>query len=92
VGRYGGEELLVVLPGCGRDQIQEGAEGIRSAIDRTPMLLNGSKISVTVSIGATVTTGGIMSDTEMLAAADIELYRAKKNGRNRTALSDLVLS
>jgi two-component system, cell cycle response regulator len=92
VGRYGGEELLVVLPGCGRDQIHEGAERIRSAIDRTPMLLNGSKISVTVSIGATIATGGTMSDTEMLAAADIQLYRAKKNGRNRTVLSDLVLS
>ncbi len=92
VGRYGGEELLVVLPGCSRGRIKEGAERIRSAIDSTPMLLNGSKISVTVSIGATVTTGGMMSDTEMLAAADVELYRAKKSGRNRTALSDLVLS
>lgn len=92
VGRYGGEELLVVLPGCRRDQIQEGAERIRSAIDCTPMLLNSSKISVTVSIGAMVTTGARMSDTDMLAAADIELYRAKRNGRNRTALSDLVLN
>jgi two-component system cell cycle response regulator len=92
VGRYGGEEFLVVLPGCSRDWIQEGAERIRSAIDRTPMLFNGAEFSVTVSIGATVTTGDVMTDTEVLAAADIELYRAKRSGRNRMALSDRVLS
>jgi two-component system cell cycle response regulator len=92
VGRYGGEELLVVLPDCSRDWIQEGAERIRSAIDRTPMLFNGAEFSVTVSIGATVATGKVMTDNEVLAAADIELYRAKRSGRNRTALSDRVLS
>ncbi len=92
VGRYGGEELLIVLPGCSRDRLQEGAERIRSAIGSTPILLNGSRIPVTVSIGATVTAGGLTSDMEMLAAADRALYRAKKSGRNRTALSDLVLN
>lgn len=92
VGRYGGEELLIVLPGCSRDRLQEGAERIRSAIGSTPILLNGSRIPVTVSIGATVTTGGLTSDMEMLAAADRALYRAKKSGRNQTALSDLVLN
>jgi two-component system, cell cycle response regulator len=92
VGRYGGEEFLIVLPGCTRDQIDQGAERVRSAVDDGPVLLNESKVSVTVSIGAAVIANGSLSDTEMLAAADNALYRAKAIGRNRTVLSDLVFN
>jgi diguanylate cyclase (GGDEF)-like protein len=90
VGRYGGEEFIVVLPGCTRDQIDQGAERVRSAVDNGPILINDAKVSVTISIGAAVTTRGTVSDAEMLAAADTALYRAKEIGRNRTVLSDLV--
>jgi len=95
VGRYGGEEFVVVLPGCTRDQIEHGAERIRSAVDDGPIVVNASTVSVTVSIGAAVATvekHGLISDTEMLAAADSALYRAKKIGRNRTVLSDFVFN
>jgi diguanylate cyclase (GGDEF)-like protein len=95
VGRYGGEEFLIVLPGCSREQIDHGAERVRSAVDNGPIVVNESKVSVTVSIGAAVTavtTHGLISDTEMLAAADSALYRAKEIGRNRTVLSALVFS
>jgi diguanylate cyclase (GGDEF)-like protein len=94
VGRYGGEEFVIVLPGCSREQIDHGAERIRSAVDDGPIVVNESKVSVTVSIGAAVTTvtkHGLISDTEMLAAADSALYRAKKIGRNRTVLSDFAV-
>jgi two-component system, cell cycle response regulator len=91
VGRYGGEEFLIVLPGCGRDQIDQGAERVRSAVDDGPLLVDGVTIAVTVSIGAAVATGATVSDLEILAAADAALYRAKRAGRNRTVLSDLVL-
>jgi diguanylate cyclase (GGDEF)-like protein len=95
VGRYGGEEFVIVLPGCSREQIDHGAERVRSAVDNGPIVVNESKVSVTVSIGAAVTAvtkHGLVSDTEMLAAADIALYRAKEIGRNRTVLSALVFS
>jgi two-component system, cell cycle response regulator len=95
VGRYGGEEFVIVLPGCDREQIEHGAERIRAAVDSGPIVANDSKVSVTVSIGAAVTTvekHGLISDTEMLAAADSALYRAKKIGRNRTILSDFVFN
>jgi diguanylate cyclase (GGDEF)-like protein len=92
VGRYGGEEFLIVLPSCGRDQVDQGAERVRCAVDCVPILVDGTKISVTVSIGAAVAIGGTVSDLEMLAAADGALYRAKEIGRNRTVVSDLVLS
>jgi diguanylate cyclase (GGDEF)-like protein len=91
VGRYGGEEFLIVLPGCGRDQIDQGAERVRCSVDDGPLLIDGLSISVTVSIGAAVATGATVSDLEILAAADAALYRAKRAGRNRTVLSDLVL-
>jgi diguanylate cyclase (GGDEF)-like protein len=90
VGRYGGEEFVIVLPGCSREQIDQGAERVRSAVDSGPILVNESKVSVTVSIGAAVTMNGSTTDMEMLAAADVALYRAKEIGRNRTVLSDLV--
>jgi two-component system, cell cycle response regulator len=90
VGRYGGEEFLIVLPGCTREQINQGSERVRSAVDSGPILLDGGPLSVTVSIGAAVTTGAVISETEMLAAADAALYRAKDIGRNRAVLSDLV--
>jgi two-component system, cell cycle response regulator len=92
VGRYGGEEFLIVLPGCTREQINHGSERVRSAVDSGPIMLDGGPIPVTVSIGAAVTTRAVISETAMLAAADAALYRAKDIGRNRAVLSDLVFS
>ena len=73
VGRYGGEEFVIVLPGCTREQIEHGSERVRSAVDNSPIVANESMVSVTVSIGAAVTAverHGLVSDTEILAAAD----------------------
>ena len=90
VGRFGGEEFVVVMPGCDREQIDLGAERVRSAVDSGFILFNESQVSVTVSIGAAVASPGTISDTEMLAAADSALYKAKRIGRNRTVLADLA--
>jgi two-component system cell cycle response regulator len=90
VGRYGGEEFVVVLPGCSREQVDHGAERVRSAVDSGPIQVRGEPVFVTVSIGAAVTTHGAISDNEILAAADAALYRAKAIGRNRTVVSDFV--
>jgi diguanylate cyclase (GGDEF)-like protein len=90
VGRYGGEEFVIVLPGCNREQVDQGAERVRAAVDGGPVRVNESQIAVTVSIGAAVTTHGAISEKEILAAADLALYRAKEIGRNRTVVSDCV--
>jgi two-component system cell cycle response regulator len=84
VGRYGGEEFLVVLPGCDREQAQQSAERIRRAVSGAPVLVASSEISVTISIEATATQSA--SETEALAVADAALYQAKDAGRNRTAV------
>jgi diguanylate cyclase (GGDEF)-like protein len=85
VGRYGGEEFLVLLPGCDKEQAEQSGERIRLAVTATPVFAAGSEISVTISIGATATVGG--PEAEVLAKADAALYQAKSAGRNRTVAS-----
>jgi diguanylate cyclase (GGDEF)-like protein len=85
-GRYGGEEFLVLLPGCNREQTQAGAERIRFAIASTPIQAADAAISLTVSIGATVAPECANTETEILSLADLALYEAKSAGRNQTIL------
>jgi two-component system, cell cycle response regulator len=86
VGRYGGEEFLIVLPNCDNNHIRQSAERIRLVVASTPILATGSEISVTISIGATVVTPGTTLAEKMLATADAALYRAKNGGRNCTVV------
>jgi two-component system, cell cycle response regulator len=92
VGRYGGEEFVVVMPGCSREQIDHSAERVRAAVDDGPIIAGDTRIPVTVSIGAAVVMERSTSDSEILAAADRALYRAKEIGRNRTVLAHLMAS
>lgn len=83
VGRYGGEELLVVLPDCDKVEAQSCAERIRSAIAGAsiPNHADGSAIRVTISIGATAVASDSTAQ-QSLAIADTALYQAKREGRN----------
>jgi diguanylate cyclase (GGDEF)-like protein len=83
IGRYGGEEFLILLPGCNSDETLASAERIRATVSSTPLCVRGAEIALTVSIGATVARPGA-SETEMLNLADSVLYQAKSEGRNRT--------
>lgn len=87
VGRYGGEEFLVVLPSCGKTEIKQSANRIRLAVASAPILAGSSEIPVTASIGATVVEGPTAgSESEMLSTADTALYEAKNTGRNRVSV------
>jgi diguanylate cyclase (GGDEF)-like protein len=82
VGRYGGEEFLIVAPGCGGIETWELAERVRNHIAGCSINVGGSSIRVSLSLG--VATGQNAIDLEkLLHAADAALYQAKHAGRNR---------
>ena len=82
VGRYGGEEFLIIAPGCDLELAQRLAERIRAAISEQPVDLGHESTTITLSLG--VTLGTEKSDPEFLVAlADSAMYQAKRNGRNR---------
>jgi two-component system cell cycle response regulator len=88
VGRYGGEELLVILPRCDDGAAMRIAERTRQAIAGAPMRTGDREAPVTMSIGvATSRSMGSFDVDSLVAAADAALYRAKNGGRNRCELA-----
>jgi len=84
VGRYGGEEFLIILPGCGLADGARRAEAIRKRVANDPIETPFGTSSATVSMGVTATSATRdCSVSEFLREADLSLYAAKKNGRNR---------
>lgn len=80
VGRYGGEEFLVILPGSNFASGHRRAEQFRAAVEAAHTWHGESEVQVTASFGL---TSGFPSTCEtMIEAADAALYRAKSNGRN----------
>jgi diguanylate cyclase (GGDEF)-like protein len=88
VGRYGGEEFLILLPGCNGFDTQAKAERLREAISHEPVVTSEGNLTVTMSVGG-VATGDWPEETsnQILQMADSALYRAKEEGRNRTAMA-----
>jgi len=83
-GRYGGEELLVVLPQNDENGGVVLAERWRLSVENTVYVgSDQQRISVTISIGVAEYKEDFETPDDLVAAADKALYRAKKNGRNR---------
>ena len=82
VGRCGGEEFLIVAPGCALAETWELAERVRSHVAGCSIMVAGASVQVSLSLGvATGQTGAEME--KLLRAADVALYQAKNAGRNR---------
>jgi diguanylate cyclase (GGDEF)-like protein len=82
VGRCGGEEFLIVAPGCDLAETWELAERVRSHVAGCSIIVGGSGVQVSLSLG--VATGQTSADAEkLLHRADTALYQAKNAGRNR---------
>ncbi len=90
VGRYGGEEFLVILPECDRDNVRACAERIRHAVGDGLISTQGTAILATASVGATVANFPLHAADEAVAAADLALYDAKHNGRNQVAFRHIA--
>jgi two-component system cell cycle response regulator len=91
-GRYGGEEFLLVLPGCDLHNATRRADEIRRLVGKEAIMTSSGMPSVTVSMGVAVTncTSDLTVET-ILQHADAALYRAKKAGRNRVEAFSLAV-
>ena len=83
VGRFGGEEFLVLLPGCDAAAARAVGERMRECVANQAATVGTDSVRVTVSVGVAVTLNGSVSADALVEAADAALYRAKENGRNR---------
>jgi diguanylate cyclase (GGDEF)-like protein len=90
VGRYGGEEFLVVLPNCGLGDACNQANRLRAILADTPVTLpDGCILEVTASFGVAASNlnGDLESPEALIRQADEALYEAKRQGRNRVCWS-----
>src|SRR5205814_5526464 len=83
VGRYGGEEFVVLLPGTPQDQASGLAQRLCEKVATLPATWRDAPLPVPVSIGVAEWLGGSDGLPALLARADAALYRAKEDGRNR---------
>lgn len=89
VGRFGGEEFLVAVPGCHAEELRHHAERVRNAVAHAAIDIGDAQLSITASIGATVSSAQNVHFDTLLGLADTAMYRAKATGRNATVFCDL---
>jgi len=87
VGRYGGEELLVVMPGLALEDRGSLMDALRANICATPFRLGDAELRVTVSVGGAWMDSSHEGPDELIRRADAALYEAKAAGRNRVICS-----
>lgn len=96
VGRYGGEEFLVILPGCDEACTRSQSERIRKALASEAMPIHDenatdTSLALTASLGCTTALPGLKISAEtLLQIADESLYEAKRNGRNRVVFRSIL--
>src|SRR3984885_3703992 len=87
IGRYGGEEFLILFPGCSADDCFAQADRLRKQLAQAEMSVNESSLRVTASFGVTTAMPGESCTQEaLIRRADEALYMAKKSGRNRVEM------
>ncbi|MDD3311298.1 PAS domain S-box protein [Pseudodesulfovibrio sp.] len=87
LGRLGGEEFGVLLPETSRQSALDVAERLRAAVENAILRTNAGELRITVSLGVAVMGGTTSSVDGLLKEADVALYQAKENGRNRVFTS-----
>lgn len=87
LGRYGGEEFAIVLPGAGAAHANGVAERIRRHVERGCRVLRGHAVDLTVSLGIAEFHPGRDTRAALLERADLAMYAAKSGGRNRVQVA-----
>ena len=96
LGRYGGEEFLVILPGCDEACTRRQSERIRCSLASEPMPIHEDahpdiSLALTASFGSTTALPGHKVSAEtLLRIADESLYEAKRSGRNRVVFRSIL--
>jgi len=93
VGRYGGEEFLIMVPGCDSHDLVASAERLRAAIANHEIQTTAGLLLVTISIGVVSSAGTSQAELDyesLLYQADEALYAAKANGRNRVEVASFA--
>lgn len=85
IGRYGGEEFVVILPDCEPEQAQAILDDLRQSFSAVTFNANDTVFHVSLSCG--IASSGRDGDAELLELADKALYRAKAEGRNRVSVA-----
>jgi diguanylate cyclase (GGDEF)-like protein len=102
MGRYGGEEFMVLCPNTSIDGAKALAERIRQAVEETEFTAHRKKFKITISVGVTELSNHIDSTClkqneielshDMIDAADSAMYNAKRNGKNRVVAYEPVIA
>lgn len=88
LGRVGGEEFVVLLPRADREVARALGERVRRKVESMPMLIDGTSLTLIVSVGVSVAAVGERDGSAVLLRADRALYAAKGAGRNQVVLAD----
>ena len=84
LGRYGGEEFMVVLPGTDAEEARDVAGRLHQEVGNSPIDIGSQSISVSISVGyGTIPWMMAIDEESIVRAVDVALYRAKENGRDR---------
>jgi diguanylate cyclase (GGDEF)-like protein len=88
IGRYGGEEFIILMPLANKKEVKVTALEIKDAVKALVFDENSSKFNVTISIGISVYSKGVSNPAFLIESADRALYEAKKQGRDKVVLYD----
>lgn len=86
LARYGGEEFALVMPETDLPRARQFGEKIRRAVETLPFEFDGKRIDITISVGIAAPPAGLKSASAFIGIADEQLYRAKREGRNRVCV------
>lgn len=86
IGRYGGEEFILLLPGMAPNNAYEVAERLRQNVQETPIRTDGGNLEQTISVGLASFPKDATRLHDLIVKADKALYAAKSGGRNRVAV------
>lgn len=86
IGRFGGEEFMIISPFGDYKSTPSFAERLRSTVEEHGFFWDGNKIPVKISIGVAVWSPSVKSPAELVRQADKALYKAKNSGRNKVCV------